>query len=83
MYYRSLKKYLKDLKVERNYLKRFIYDKASYTLKIDLGYALKLIDREIERVEEQLNKYNNRQKENQVTIYDVIISEECYAKTKI
>lgn len=75
MYYRSLKNYLKDLKIEKNYLKKFIFNKASYTLKIDLAYALKLIDREIERIEEQLEKYEKKNKENQITIYDVIISE--------
>ena len=75
MYYRSLKNYLKDLKIEKKYLKKFIFNKASYTLKIDLGYALKLIDREIERIEEQLEKYEKKNKENQITIYDVIISE--------
>lgn len=75
MYYRSLKNYLKDLKIERSYLKRFIYDKASYTLKIDLGYALKLIDREIENIEEEIKKYKKKEADNQITIYDVIISE--------
>ena len=80
MYYRSLKNYLKDLKIERNYLKKFIYDKASYTLKIDLGYALKLFDREIENIEEKINKYNKKNAENHVTIYDVIISESVLCK---
>ena len=83
MYYRSLKTYLKELKIERNYLSKFIYNKASYTLKIDLGYALKLIDREIERIEAEIEKYSKKTKESQVTIYDVIISEGSYAKNKI
>lgn len=66
------KQYLKDLNIQRNYLKRFMWDKASYTLKLELSSALKAIDKEIEECKLSIWKYtkNKELEEKQLTIFD-------------
>lgn len=66
------KQYLKDLNIQRNYLKRFMWDKASYTLKLELSSALKAIDKEIETCKLSMEMYKKKiELENrQLTIFD-------------
>lgn len=66
------KQYLKDLNIQRNYLKRFMWDKASYTLKLELSSALKAIDKEIEICKLSMEMYKKKiELENrQLTIFD-------------
>jgi len=66
------KQYLKDLKIQRNYLNRFMWDKASYPLRLEISKVIKVIDKEIEDCKLSIDMYIKKQElENrQLTIFD-------------
>ena len=51
MQYSSPKEYLKDLKIQRSYLKKFYYYKCSEWLRPEIKKCLDSIDKEIENYE--------------------------------
>lgn len=67
------KQYLKDLNIQRHYLNRFMWDKASYPLRQEIAKLVKEFDNEIICCKASLEEYKFKQelKNDQVTIFDL------------
>lgn len=76
MQYSSPKEYLRDLKIQRSYLSKFYYNKASEWLQPSIKECLDSIDKEISNYEDMISKYNLKknleQYKGQVSIYDIL-----------
>lgn len=69
----DFKVYLRDLRIERGYLYRFIQKSASEWLKEDLMVSIRAIDSEIDRYTQLIekNQIKKLEKEYQMSIFDV------------
>lgn len=76
MQYSSPKEYLRDLKIQKSYLNKFYYYKASEWLKPKIRDCLDSIDKEITNYEEMIAKYNLKKSlekyQGQISIYDIV-----------
>ena len=76
MQYSSPKEYLKDLKIQRSYLKKFYYYKCSEWLRPEIKKCLDSIDKEIETyvniISEYILKKKIKENNSQVSIYEML-----------
>ena len=76
MQYSSPKEYLKNLKIQRSYLKKFYYYYCFEWLRFEIKKCLDSIDKEIENYENLISEYilKKKIKENnsQVSIYEML-----------
>ncbi len=66
--------YLKELKIQQYYLKKFYYNSASEWLKHDIELCLNAIDSEIKKYEcfiAELKFKEELRKQQQISIYDM------------
>lgn len=66
------KQYLRDLKIQRSYLNRFMWDKASYPLRLEISKLIDIFDKEIEECKSSIWLYSKKKEleEKQLTIFD-------------
>lgn len=76
MQYSSPKEYLRDLKIQKSYLSKFYYNKASEWLQPEIKKCLDSIEKEISDYEEMIAKYNLKKSlekyQGQISIYDIV-----------
>lgn len=76
MQYSSPKEYLKDLKIQRSYLSKFYYYKASEWLQPKIKQCLDCLDKEILDYENMLAEYSLKKslEKNgaQISIYEIL-----------
>lgn len=76
MQYSSPKEYLRDLKIQKNYLSKFYYNKASEWLRPEIKKCLDSINKEISDYENMIAQYNLKKSlekyKGQISIYDIL-----------
>lgn len=74
-YSNSLTNYIKDLKIQHYYLKKFYYNSCSEWLKMDIELCLNAIEKEIKSYEILIEKQkfkHDLELKNQLTIFDYL-----------
>lgn len=76
MPYSNPKEYLRDLKIQKSYLSKFYYYKASEWLQPKIKECLDSIEVEISNYENMIAKYNLKKSldkyKGQISIYEII-----------